>query len=140
MPYTILIFTSRRPDLSPDDYKSHYETKHVPLLQSIGGPVFPKSYTRRYVERSATQSTDGVHYPATAVLGPTEDFEYDCVTELVFVDEAAFNTFMGLAGQPDAAARIARDEEDFLDRAKTKAVVVADIAVTTTGPDAGDKP
>ena len=138
MPYIILIFAYRKRGLSPAAFKSRYESSHVPLVQSIAGPHFPKTHTRRYIERSesnissaANNGTTNANHPATVMVGTQADFDYDAIAELTFEDAAAFQTFFGLVSQPEAAEKIAKDEEMFLDRARTRIAVVDECNVAT---------
>jgi hypothetical protein len=134
MPYTILLVAYRKPGVSPAEFESHYESSHVPILQSIAGSVFPNSHTRRYIHRVqgiADGGADNTDHPATVLIGEQADFEYDAIAELVFDDEAAFHAFSARISESEAAERIARDEDLFLDRAKVKVVVVGDCNVTT---------
>ena len=43
---------------------------------------------------------------------------------LIFEDEIAFQAFFGLVNQPEAADKIAENEEMFLDRSKMKVVIL----------------
>ena len=105
----------------------------MPLVQSIAGAHFPKAHIRRYIHRteSASSSTDN-DYPASVLLGAQSDFEYDAMAELTFDDETAFQTFFGIVSEQEAADKISKDEEMFLDRSKMKVVVLGD-CVTTSG-------
>ena len=112
----------------------------MPLIQSLAGAHFPKAHVRRYIHRtesggaSATATGTGNNeYPASALVGTQSDFDYDAIAELIFDNETAFQTFFGLVSQPDAAGKLAKDEEIFVDRSKMKAVVLGDCN-TTNGP------
>ena len=132
MPYIVLLFAHRKPGLSPASFKSHYESSHMPLIRFLAGPVFPKTHTRRYIHRTPPESgtDDTNNYPATVFVGTQADFAYDAISELVFDDEPAFQAFSARMGQGEAAERIAKDEEVFLDRARLRAVLVGDCIVT----------
>lgn len=132
MPYTILIFAYRLPHLSPAAFKDYYETSHIPLLRSIAGPLFPNSHTRNYISRSEHPQGDvnNSTYPAAVLIGTQQDFEYDAIAELTFDNETAFQAFFGRISEPLAAKRIADDEDQFLDRAKLKAVLLEETTVT----------
>ncbi|MCJ1372937.1 hypothetical protein MMC20_004163 [Loxospora ochrophaea] len=134
MPYIILIFAYRKPGLSPAAFKSHYESSHVPLVQSITGPHFPNTHTRHYIQRAentaASPSSSNTDYPATVMVGAQEDFAYDAFAELTFDDAAAFHAFYALVNEEEAAKKIAQDEEMFVDRAKMRVAIVDDCAVT----------
>lgn len=56
---------------------------------------------------------------------------YDAIAELVFRDEAAFQSMAAVLSTGEAAEKLAADEEAFLDRARTRIVVVAETTVTT---------
>ena len=138
MAFIVLIFAYRKPGLSPVAFKSHYESSHVPLVQSIAGSHFPRLHTRRYIQQSQNNisastkgGADNSNYPATILMGTPADFEYEAIAELTFDDDIAFQTFFGLVSQKEAAEKIANDEEMFLDRTKTKVVVVGDCIITT---------
>ena len=128
MTYTILIFLYRKPSISPATFKEHYESSHMPLMQSVGGSHFPKSHVQRYIHRS----TEDPNYPATVMVGAQTDFEYDAITELVFEDEPTFKEFFRLIHQGEMAERIAKYEEKYLDRSKKRVVVVDDCKVTNS--------
>ena len=138
MPYVVLFFVTRKAGMLPADFKKHFETSHIPLMQSITGVHFPRTHVRRYLQRSdaSTSSTDpGVNrsnYPATVLVGKQEDFEFDAIAELIFDDKAASDKFFELINEKEALATRVKEEEMFLDRTKIKAVVVGDV-VTTNG-------
>lgn len=136
MPYIVLIFVYRKTGLSPAEFKSHSESSHLPLLQSLAGPLFPRSHARRYIQRipgSTEGGADNANHPATVLVGTPADIEYDAFAEMIFDDEAAFRAFIACVSQPEAAERIAKEEEMFLDRAK-KRIVLVDECLVTTGP------
>ena len=70
------------------------------------------------------------NYPATMMAGAQEAVDYDGISELTFENEEAFMAFVGVVSQPDAAARIAADEEKFLDKSKMVIVRVGETNVT----------
>lgn len=127
MTFSFLLFITRKPSLSPDEFKTHWDTKHVELLRTIAGEHFPLTHTRRYIART---SHDG-NWPASILVGAQEDFTYDGIAELVFPNEAAFRAFFAVVSEPEAAAQIAEDEEAFIVREKMKAVVLGDTSVTS---------
>lgn len=133
MPYTILIFAYRKPGTTPEQFRAHYENTHVPLIRELAGEHFPVSHTRRYVQRAPGEGEGterNADYPATVLLGSQADFDYDAFAELAFSDATHFQAFFGLTQQPENAARIAADEEHFLDRSKMPVVVLGETTVT----------
>lgn len=133
MTYTVLLFLYRKPGLSLQAFKDHYEKNHMPLLMSFALGKAPKTHTRHYIERpnagSANTST-----PATVLMGSQEDFDYDSITQLDFEDAGAFQKYHAATiGSERVAAEITKDEEKFLDRGRTK-VVVAGESLSTPRP------
>lgn len=41
MTYSILIFAYRKPGTTPEQFRAHYEGKHVPLIKEISGEYVP---------------------------------------------------------------------------------------------------
>ena len=74
----LLVLTARRQDLTPDQYKHHYENVHIPLLHRLLGDAFPLTQKRNYIPHSADGSVE-------ALIG-SGDLAYDCITISVFTD------------------------------------------------------
>lgn len=51
MVYSVIIHLPRKPGLSSEEFKHHWENVHVPLLKILVGDEFPLSHTRHYVEK-----------------------------------------------------------------------------------------
>ncbi|KAI1277405.1 EthD domain-containing protein [Xylaria sp. FL0933] len=137
MPYSVLIFAYRKPGTTPAQFKAHYEEIHIPLIRKLTGASFPLSHTRHYLRRNAQQQkADGntarnPTTPAAVLMGTQAEFDYDAFAELTFEDEAAFRAFFALTQQhPENAAKIAADEELFLDTARMTVVVKGETTVT----------
>ncbi|TGJ85979.1 hypothetical protein E0Z10_g2772 [Xylaria hypoxylon] len=134
MGYSVIVFAYRKPGTTPEQFKAHSEGSHVPLIREIAGPTFPLSHTRRYLHRTekqtSTNTVSNANTPATVLIGSQAEFDYDSFAELTFEDESACQAFFGVMQQPGNAARIAADEEKFLDRARLTAVVLGDTTET----------
>ncbi|MFH9133407.1 EthD domain-containing protein [Streptomyces sp. NPDC017524] len=98
------IFLTRRSDLSHDEFVDYWTQKHTPLLSTLPGGEVP---VRRYVQLLPTD--DEIPGISTAL--------YDGVAE-VWVDtvEDATRWFTS----DTYTTTIAADEENFLDRARTR--------------------
>jgi len=122
----------RKPGMTPEAFKAYYENTHVPLMQLLTGSLFPLSHTRRYLQRTATPTSDGGSwkYPAAILSGSQEDFGYDTITEMVFEDETAFKRFFDLFAQPDFGAKVAADCGNFMDMEKSPGVILEDLVAT----------
>jgi hypothetical protein len=125
MPYNILIFITRKSSISHSDFKKHYETIHMPLLQFYGGEHFPKSHKRHYLQFSENDQ------PAV-VQGDKAAFDFDAIAEVGFDDEAAFQAFLAVLAGEEASKTLRMDEDKFSDREKMKIVVVGDVQETKT--------
>ena len=68
--------------------------------------------------------------PATVFVGAQTDADWDCVSELIFADETAFQAYLGLMMRPDNWAKIQEAEGKVIDSAKNKIVVVGGAVVT----------
>lgn len=129
MPFSILIYVTRKPSLTPEEFKDYWENHHIPLLQSLTGDSFPRQHRRKYLARTARKGFGGPankDNPLLVLRGSPEDFDFDGMAELTWDDEAAFHKFYNAIYSKEAAAKLARDEEVFLEPGKLKAVVVDD--------------
>ncbi|KAI1163046.1 EthD domain-containing protein [Nemania serpens] len=117
MPYSMLVFLHRKAGTTPDQFKAYYEGTHIPLTRGLTGTAFPLTHTRRYPRPILLVGADG-------------ELDYDAVTEVTFEDESAFQNFFAVLQRPENAAKIAADEDNFIDRARLNVFIVGDTAVT----------
>ena len=122
MPYTIILLTSRRPDLTPSAFKAHYEDHHMPLVRRQCGDLWPITHTRSYIARSDEGSCD-----AAVIAGAQTDFEFDCVTQMQFEDETHMQKCFERMAEPQNAEERRQDEERFLDMDRIRFVVVEEV-------------
>ncbi|KAK4175368.1 EthD domain-containing protein [Triangularia setosa] len=115
-PYSIIIFVNRKSNISPEQFKDHWENTHVPLLQSLAGPRFPLSHIRHYLARDSANST----YPLNLLVGKPQDINFDAFAVVTFASEEAFRDFIPTMSLPE----VAEDEDRFTDREKMRAVVL----------------
>ena len=99
-------YLKRKPGLSPQEFAAYYEHNHVSLVLSKA--FMPMVYKRNYIQRGDAFNIEG------------EEIGFDCMTELVFADQDELSPWMASLGGDE----IARDEENFIDRAATRAYVV----------------
>ena len=99
-------YLKRKPGLSPQEFADYYEHNHVPLVLSKA--FMPMVYKRNYIQRGDAFNIEGT------------EISFDCMTELVFADRDDLSAWMASLGVDE----IARDEENFIDRAATRAYVV----------------
>ncbi|KAJ5759986.1 hypothetical protein N7520_007142 [Penicillium odoratum] len=136
MPIRVLVHAYRKPGLSTEDFKKQYEA-HVDLIKRISGNDFPLSHKRTYMVRQSVDvapegaSSRNPTTPAVVLAGQQSDFDFDAYAELTFLNEDAFRAFGLKIRAPDAAAQIAADEEQFLDRSKLGIVMLGDVSETS---------
>ncbi|OTA92589.1 hypothetical protein M434DRAFT_396357 [Hypoxylon sp. CO27-5] len=122
MTFSILFLASRKAGTTPEVFKAHYENTHIPLLKQVAGASFPQSHTRHYIHRAEGQ--------AHVLLGTQGDFDYDVVVELTFADQEAFKAYTAATHSGENGAKISADEDSFLDRSKSRAVILGSTEVT----------
>ncbi|KAJ5737647.1 uncharacterized protein N7483_002772 [Penicillium malachiteum] len=126
-----IIYTYRKPGLSLKEFKAHYEA------HEIAGEDFPLSHKQSYMARTTVEtliegsSERNALTPATVLVGKQTDFDFDAYADLTFVDQAAFQAFSAKVYAPEAAARIAADEEKFLGKSKLGISMLGDVIETT---------
>ena len=106
----LLAFLSKKKDIEMQTFIEYYEKTHVPLILRLAST--PLVYKRRYLRRDdPLNKEDG-------------EAGFDVVTELGFLDRAAFLAWQAQLSAPGAGEQVAADEAKFLDRARTRAYVV----------------
>lgn len=112
--YCIIAFLAKHPTTSLDDFRTYYETQHIPLIlrtvRAAGAPL-PLVYTRRYLNPKS---------PVVTASG--EIVGFDCMTELQFASKEDFEENWVkplMVGEGRAAVEV--DEARFLDRGRTMA-------------------
>ncbi|MCJ1381313.1 hypothetical protein MMC17_004423 [Xylographa soralifera] len=133
MTYTIAVFLWRAPHVTPTEFKTHYETKHIPLLLSVMGSIFPKKHTRYYLPKHAAPTSPDNPTPTyvpTVFMGTPEDFSYDVIAKLEFEDEKGFHAFFAKFMEPEVSRVLGEDEEKFVLRSMLRSVKVEDGVVT----------
>ena len=109
--YKSIALLKCKPGLSREEFISYYENNHAPLiLRTLPGV---RGYCRNCID------PEGAFVSAGAAPR-----DFDVITELWFADRAAYDAAMQHHARPEVAAAIAADEENFLDRSKTRMFVV----------------
>jgi uncharacterized protein (TIGR02118 family) len=101
----------KKEGLSKEAFIEYYETRHAPLMYSLLPQMC--AYRRNFIDLAGAFIYSGATAP-----------DFDVITETCYPDQAAYDAAMAIATSPDVAARIAADEENFLDRALTRYFVV----------------
>ncbi|RJE24995.1 hypothetical protein PHISCL_02646 [Aspergillus sclerotialis] len=141
MPFKVLVYAHRKPGVSPEDFKKHYEA-HIDLFKRLTGDDFPLSHRRIYIARTSTEtpsegaSSRNATTPANLIVGQQSDYDCDCLAELTFSDQAGWEACVAKVRSPEIGAQIAADEDKFYDRSKTGVLVIGDVTETTKGDSA----
>ncbi|KAI1119241.1 EthD domain-containing protein [Nemania sp. NC0429] len=131
MTYSLLVFLSRKPGTTPQEFRDYYTNSHMPMFRQLVGSHVPARHIQRYVHRTTASGDVGntqrnPSTPASVYVGTQADFDYDVVVTIDFKDEAAFRAHYEFVQRPEIAATIAADEERFLDRTQTRAAVLGE--------------
>ncbi|EMR61269.1 hypothetical protein UCREL1_11808 [Eutypa lata UCREL1] len=127
MTFNVLIFASRLPGVTPAEFKTYYDTKHMPMIRTMTGRHFPLQHIRKYIQRDPT--TAGAEAKAAVIVGSQADFDFDVVAEMVFEHEDAFKKFAEILLREENAKIVDEDERKFFDRERVRMVVLGGIDV-----------
>jgi hypothetical protein len=111
----LVILLKRKPGLSHEEFRRHYETRHAPLALKYLDHLL-LDYRRNYPQRelsylssnSATEESRG---------------SYDAVAEMVVQDTAALEEVYRVLADPAVKSVIAEDEAAFLNRDSIRIMV-----------------
>ena len=126
MSVKVIFLLKRKADLTPQQFRAHYESSHVKLAQKYIGHLIV-GYKRNYPQ-FATLNPSSV--PAGSQPAPY-DIGYDCITELWFKDEAALAEVARILGDPVIHPILAADELKFLQPDATVMIVSEEVDTGT---------
>lgn len=115
---TIMWLLRRKPGISFEQFRDHYETSHAVLGARYLGHLM-SGYRRKYVLPSETAAN------GNAVMGAVlaaKAWDYDCIAEWDLPDEAAFEQVVAILSDPVIGKLFHDDEEHFLDRSSVRLV------------------
>lgn len=133
MTYTIILFITRNPALTSDQFRDYYEYNHIPLVHRLTAPSWPIEFKRRYLARISRKGFGGPANPDRPPLmlrGEMNETDCDCIAEMSFESEAIFHQFYKRVYAKENAAILAKDEERFLETGKTQIIVVGETWTT----------
>ncbi|KAK5169449.1 uncharacterized protein LTR77_005425 [Saxophila tyrrhenica] len=111
--FQLLMIGRRRQDLTPAQYRDHYENVHIPLMRNLTGDSFPLSHERHYISR---MPGDHGTFPADLLLPgivTQADFDFDAVAVLTYRDRAHFDANWAYFEDEEFREIIAADEAKF---------------------------
>lgn len=130
MPFTATLFVSRKPGLTPTEFRNYWENTHVPLAKSLVGPYMAHTIERHYVAQS--EDEPGTYSPSM-LMGAAADVNFDAYAILTFEDRAAFERLIGRLQDPEIGGKIQEDEARFIEQAKTRLVLESESVVDRKG-------
>jgi EthD domain len=107
MTHKVFIFLKRRPGMSVEEFRDHYENRHRPLMDKYMAGL--TRYTRNYLNPMPHLDTKEITEP-----------EFDCITELHFESKAAFDGLNWMVSKGQLPPEILEDELRVFDRPKTR--------------------
>jgi hypothetical protein len=120
----MMVLFRRRADLTPEQFRDYYETKHTPLALQL----FPylKIYRRNYIRHDLHHQRAGGE-----ALGMRLDF--DAITEIGFAGRNDYERMVSDMSDPVVREKVVNDEQQFLDRSAT-VVFIVDEETTRSSP------
>lgn len=117
-----LSLKTRRPDLSVEVFRAHYEYRHIPMGLAHVGVFQWRKYVRNYIARPI----EGVPY-------------FDCVTEF-WTDDDYDDAQLGAFVKSDAFQPLDQDDAHFLDITKRFSLDLdSEVLAGAPAPDEGAK-
>jgi hypothetical protein len=120
----IILLLKRKPGMSREQFRHHYETSHVALAKEYVGHLFV-DYVRHYVHGTNVLAEDEVGWAAQTDSG------YDAITKIVFRDQGTLDEFWRICTDPEVNAILKADEERFLDRPAMRISVCEEVKTWT---------
>lgn len=124
MAVTVFMFVPRKPGMSIEAFKDHYENKHVPLVLRALGDAQPVSHTRYYCQRNPAAQGDAEVPPPLLYMGDVNTIDYDCITIVELEDDAHFKRFNEAFETSPLKKEIEADQKVFADESKFKVLAV----------------
>lgn len=123
----MILLLKRKPGMTREQFRQHYETSHVMLAKKHVGHLF-HDYRRHYVGDVIAMRGEEV------VVNGVEEGAYDVITKIVFRDQAALDEFWRIYAIPEVFAELRADEQAFLDM-PTMRVNICEEVKTWTAAD-----
>lgn len=114
----LIFMLKRKPDISKEQFREHYEGSHVDLAHKYIGHLLT-AYRRFY----PTFTTRNPSSQPAGTMPPPFDIGYDAITEMEVADEAALMEINRIFNDPAINPILAKDELKFLDRESTVMMV-----------------
>lgn len=119
--FNVLVFFTRKPGVSIDDFREHFEN-HMLHMKKTAGEGFPTKHTRFYLTRTPADT-------AHVVYGEQSDFPFDGFVVMEFQSKEHKDLFLE---KTHTSQELSGFEDDPLlpDRMKRKVARISHICVT----------
>lgn len=115
--YKVLHFIKRKPHMTHEQFKEHFERSHAAMALKFCGHLFSE-YRRNYVNIAFT---GGDSRMADSGYGPRE-WDWDLISEWILPNEEALKEIYRIMQEPEHDALFWADEDRFIDRTATVTV------------------
>lgn len=124
-----LVMMKRKPGMSLEAYREHYENSHAQLAVHFFGHLWT-DYQRHYIGVSSafTDGEEGNNLATSFDAG----CPYDSVATIVVRDQAAMDEMNRILALPETRRILAEDEERFVDRPNCRMMMV-DVTASPVG-------
>jgi len=123
----LIFMFKRKPGLTHEQFRHHYETSHVPLVHKYLSHLFV-DYRRNYVTGASGQNSQTDRSAPAA-----QDIGFDAITELWFADETAMREMRRITSDEAVGRLFYEDELKFFDRAACRMVTCEEIVDAQRG-------
>jgi hypothetical protein len=130
MGYTVIMLVTRKAGTTIEQFKDHYENKHMPLIMDVLKDVLPISHTRHYLKRNEAAKGDADVAPPLVFMGDASTIDYDCISKIELRDEEHFGQFNAAFVNTPRKEEIQADQDSFADGPSFRAFAIENIEVT----------
>ncbi|KAJ4290589.1 hypothetical protein N0V90_010807 [Kalmusia sp. IMI 367209] len=127
MVHALVSLFCKREDITFREFKDALENEFVPLLEKITGPLFPLTYSRRYIAHEGNDRERARSGPLgipALIVGRAESISWDALVEATFEDDLHLQQFMAFINESEAADQLLDCEARFSDSSKLRIIVM----------------
>ena len=107
---------NKRPDLTSEQFRHHYETVHAPLVERL--MPYYSAYRRKYVDGGVRSG---------------REFDCDVFTELEFATASDYDAWLANLDRQEVLEQIRADEANFLEAGATRLWAVSTFSSDFSG-------
>jgi hypothetical protein len=115
-------FLKRKPGMSMEDFRSHYENNHAPLAVNLLPLMI--DYRRSYLISDEPFQAD--HVP-----GNESKPDFDAVVEIWYLNRAEYEESLETLRRTDVGRQLLEDEERFMDRSAIRLYLTDEVSTSS---------